>query len=239
VVQFTAVIPPSISTEFILRYEVAYVTRNNKDGSLLAYEGPPGSRWKPTDAFFVELPLKMAKQSGDTYQGGFGGWPTPYNHHLALGALMSDFGKGFSICAQVHAGVLRRVPPAFCQLVTQCVTNWRYRAFLRLATQRVTFLSALPLRWRHGALGKFILICPRRIIGPCSRSSAETRAISMRTKASSTAGRHCNWSAKSGRCCSNDCSKAGTRRASWHFEMKASSPARRRISSEIRMCSNF
>jgi hypothetical protein len=60
-------------------------------------------------------------------------------------ALMSDFGKGFSICAQVHAGVLRRVPPAFCQLVTQCVTNWRYRAFLRLATQRVTFLSARPL----------------------------------------------------------------------------------------------
>ena len=61
------------------------------------------------------------------------------------GALMSDFGKGFSICAQVHAGVLRRVPPAFCQLVTQCVTNWRYRAFPRLATQRVTFLSARPL----------------------------------------------------------------------------------------------
>jgi hypothetical protein len=91
---------------------------------------------------------------------------------------MSDFGKGFSICAQVHAGVLRRVPPAFCQLVTQCVTNWHYRAFLRLATQRVTFLSALPLGWRHGALGKFILICPGRIIGPCSRSSAETRAIS-------------------------------------------------------------
>ena len=40
VVQFTAVMPPSISTEFILRYEVAYVTRNNKDGSLLALEGP-------------------------------------------------------------------------------------------------------------------------------------------------------------------------------------------------------
>jgi hypothetical protein len=53
-----------------------------------------------------------------------------------------------------------------------------YRAFLRLATQRVTFLSALPLGWRHSALGKFILICPGRIIGPCSRSSAETRAIS-------------------------------------------------------------
>ena len=71
VVQFTAVMPPSISTEFILRYEVAYVTRNNKDGSLLALEGPPGCRWKPTDEFSVELPLKMAKQSGDTYQGGF------------------------------------------------------------------------------------------------------------------------------------------------------------------------
>ena len=102
--------------------------------------------------------------------------------------------------------------PAFCQLATQCVTNWRYRAFPRLATQRVTFLSVRPLGKRHGVLGKFTLICPGRIIGPCSRSSAEMRAISMRSKVSSTAGQRGNWSAKSGRCCSSDCSKAATRR---------------------------
>jgi hypothetical protein len=70
VVQFTAVMPPSISTEFILRYEVAYVTRNNKDGSLLAYEGPPGCRWKPTDEFFLNIPMKLEK-TGDIYRGSF------------------------------------------------------------------------------------------------------------------------------------------------------------------------
>jgi hypothetical protein len=69
-VQFTAKIPPALSQELSIRYKVGFITFENKDGSLNRYEAPPGCRWKPTDEFYVELPLPVAK-SGDTYQARF------------------------------------------------------------------------------------------------------------------------------------------------------------------------
>lgn len=68
ILQFSATIPPTISPRFYVRYSVSYRTLLNKDGSLLRYESPPGCRWRQTDEFYVELPLRLDKQ-GDRYQG--------------------------------------------------------------------------------------------------------------------------------------------------------------------------
>jgi len=67
-VHITARIPASLFYALRLRYKVAFVTINNPDGTLNRYESPAGCRWKPTDEFYVELPLEAAK-TGDTYQG--------------------------------------------------------------------------------------------------------------------------------------------------------------------------
>lgn len=70
VIEFSAIIPPSISPRFYVQYSVSYSTIRNKDGSLLRYESPLGCRWKQTDQFYVVLPLATVKL-GNTYRGGF------------------------------------------------------------------------------------------------------------------------------------------------------------------------
>jgi hypothetical protein len=69
VVQFTAIVPPTLPNELRIFYSVDFITRNNPDGTLLAYESPsPKCRWKPTDEFYVELPIQLKKE-GNTYRG--------------------------------------------------------------------------------------------------------------------------------------------------------------------------
>jgi hypothetical protein len=69
-VHFTAKIPPSLFYEMSLRYKVPFATIENPDGTLNRLESPVGCRSKPTDQFYVELPLTVSK-TGDTYQGNF------------------------------------------------------------------------------------------------------------------------------------------------------------------------
>src|SRR5260370_21701306 len=79
---------------------------------------------------------------------GFPAEPRFENPLIGLsGALMSDFGRAFRSPRSSTCGCSTPDTPAFCQLVTRCVTNWRYRAFPRLATQRVTPTITRPSAW--------------------------------------------------------------------------------------------
>jgi hypothetical protein len=83
-----------------------------------------------------------------------------YGHEVLKGlsgALISDFGKGFSISALKYMRAFYTGYPGLLPIGhAMPVTNWRYRTLLRLAMRRVTFSSALRLRqartWRPGEI---------------------------------------------------------------------------------------
>jgi hypothetical protein len=70
VVQFTAIMPPSLSSEFHLLYVVDFGKDPAPEDADVPMHSPPGCRWTQDKKFYVYLPLTLEK-SGDRYTGNF------------------------------------------------------------------------------------------------------------------------------------------------------------------------
>jgi len=68
VVQFTAIIPASLSNQFHLRYEVE--VGKNAYLPFLPSQSPAGCRWTQEKQFYVDMMLPLAR-AGDRYSGSF------------------------------------------------------------------------------------------------------------------------------------------------------------------------
>lgn len=66
VVNFTAIVPPTLSSEFHLHYFVDLT----QEGGPADFKSPPGCHWTQQSPFDVDLQLKL-KRSGNTYTGQF------------------------------------------------------------------------------------------------------------------------------------------------------------------------
>jgi hypothetical protein len=69
-VQFTAVMPPSLSSEFRLLYVVKYGKDPYPEDANIPLHSPPGCHWTEEKQFHVDLPLTLEK-AGDKYTGSF------------------------------------------------------------------------------------------------------------------------------------------------------------------------
>jgi hypothetical protein len=70
VVQFTAIVPSSLSSEFHLLYVVEFSKAPAPEDASVPLHSPPGCHWTPEKQFHVDLPVTLEK-SGDQYTGSF------------------------------------------------------------------------------------------------------------------------------------------------------------------------
>jgi len=66
-VQFTAIVPPSLSSDFHLKY---FVETNQDAENPRVLHSPPGCEWTQKTPFYIDLPLTL-ERSGDRYTGSF------------------------------------------------------------------------------------------------------------------------------------------------------------------------